>query len=87
MVCDWELARRDDIERIAAEIGGEIKIPSTTNAFSHSPHAPTGIGQQRHDGSFAILDILKAAFAQDRGSSVTAATAHATACGRRLAGL
>ena len=52
---DWELARRDDIERIAAEIRGEIKIPlDNERIFTLSARADRI--EQRHDGSFAILD-------------------------------
>ena len=52
---DWELARRDDIERIAAEIRGEIKIPlDNERIFTLSARADRI--EQRHDGRFAILD-------------------------------
>ena len=52
---DWELARRDDIERIAAEIRGEIKIPlDNERIFTLSARADRI--EQRRDGSFAILD-------------------------------
>jgi ATP-dependent helicase/nuclease subunit B len=52
---DWELARRDDIERIAAEIRGEIKIPlGNERIFTLSARADRI--EQRRDGSFAILD-------------------------------
>jgi ATP-dependent helicase/nuclease subunit B len=52
---DWELARRDNIERIAAEIRGEIKIPlDNERIFTLSARADRI--EQRRDGSFAILD-------------------------------
>ncbi len=52
---EWELARRDDIERIAAEIRGEIKIPlDGERIFTLSARADRI--EQRRDGSFAILD-------------------------------
>jgi ATP-dependent helicase/nuclease subunit B len=52
---DWELARRDNIERIAAEIRGEIKIPlDSERIFTLSARADRI--EQRRDGSFAILD-------------------------------
>jgi len=52
---DWELARRDNIERIAAEIRGEIKIPlDNERVFTLSARADRI--EQRRDGSFAILD-------------------------------
>ena len=52
---DWELARRGDIERIAAEIRGEIKIPlDNERIFTLSARADRI--EQRHDGRFAILD-------------------------------
>ncbi|HMM92124.1 double-strand break repair protein AddB [Bradyrhizobium sp.] len=52
---DWELARRDTIERIAAEIKGEIQIPlGNERIFTLSARADRI--EQRHDGSFAILD-------------------------------
>jgi ATP-dependent helicase/nuclease subunit B len=52
---DWELARRDDIERIAAEIRGAIKIPlDNERIFTLSARADRI--EQRRDGSFAILD-------------------------------
>jgi ATP-dependent helicase/nuclease subunit B len=52
---DWELARRGDIERIAAEIRGEIGIP-LDNARTFTLSARADRIEQRHDGSFAILD-------------------------------
>ena len=52
---DWELARRGDIERIAAEIRGEIGIP-LDNARTFMLSARADRIEQRHDGSFAILD-------------------------------
>ena len=55
MVCRLGAARRDDIERIAAEIRGEIKIPlDNERIFTLSARADRI--EQRHDGSFAILD-------------------------------
>ncbi|QHO73177.1 double-strand break repair protein AddB [Bradyrhizobium sp. CCBAU 051011] len=52
---DWEEARREDIEKIAAEIKGEIKIPlDNERIFTLSARADRI--EQRHDGSFAILD-------------------------------
>src|SRR6186713_86219 len=52
---DWELARRDGIEKIAAEIRGEIKIPlDNERIFTLSARADRI--EQRGDGSFAILD-------------------------------
>jgi ATP-dependent helicase/nuclease subunit B len=52
---DWELARRDAIEKIAAEIRGEIKIPlDNDRIFTLSARADRI--EQHHDGSFAILD-------------------------------
>jgi ATP-dependent helicase/nuclease subunit B len=52
---DWESARRAGIERIAAEIRGEIKIPlDNERIFTLSARADRI--EQRRDGSFAILD-------------------------------
>ena len=52
---EWELARRGDIERIDAEIRGEIKIPlDNERIFTLSARADRI--ERRHDGSFAILD-------------------------------
>jgi ATP-dependent helicase/nuclease subunit B len=52
---DWELARRDTIAKIAAEIRGEIKIPlDNERIFTLSARADRI--EQRRDGSFAILD-------------------------------
>jgi ATP-dependent helicase/nuclease subunit B len=52
---DWETARRDNIEKIAAEIRGEIKIPlDNERIFTLSARADRI--EQRHDGRFAILD-------------------------------
>ena len=52
---DWELARRDRIEHIAAEIRGEIKIPlDGERSFTLSARADRI--EQREDGRFAILD-------------------------------
>jgi ATP-dependent helicase/nuclease subunit B len=52
---DWELARRDHIEKIAAEIRGEIKIPlDNERVFTLSARADRI--EQRQDGRFAILD-------------------------------
>jgi len=52
---DWELTRRDNIAKIAAEIRGEIKIPlDNERTFTLSARADRI--EQRRDGSFAILD-------------------------------
>jgi ATP-dependent helicase/nuclease subunit B len=52
---DWELARREGIEKIDAEIRGEIKIPlDNERIFTLSARADRI--EQRHDGSYAILD-------------------------------
>ena len=52
---DWELARRGNIHRIAAEIRGEIGIPlDDARTFILSARADRI--EQRHDGRFAILD-------------------------------
>src|SRR5215207_3712993 len=52
---DWELARRGEIEKIDAEIRGEIKIPlDNERIFTLSARADRI--EQRGDGSFAILD-------------------------------
>ena len=52
---DWELARRDDIEKIDAEISGEIEIPlDDERIFILSARADRI--EQRLDGRFAILD-------------------------------
>ena len=51
----WELARRDNIAKIAAEIQGEIKI-SLDNERSFTLSARADRIEQRRDGSFAILD-------------------------------
>ena len=52
---DWELARRSNVARIAAEIRGEIGIPlDKARTFILSARADRI--EQRHDGSFAILD-------------------------------
>jgi ATP-dependent helicase/nuclease subunit B len=52
---DWELARRGNIARIAAEIRGEIGIP-LDNGRTFILSARADRIEQRHDGSFAILD-------------------------------
>ena len=52
---DWELARRDNIARIDAEIRGEIGIP-LDNARTFILSARADRIEQRHDGRFAILD-------------------------------
>jgi ATP-dependent helicase/nuclease subunit B len=52
---DWELARRGDIERIAAEIRGEIGIP-LDNARTFTLSARADRIEQRRDGGYAILD-------------------------------
>jgi ATP-dependent helicase/nuclease subunit B len=52
---DWELARRDTIATLAAEIRGEIKIPlDNERIFTLSARADRI--EQRRDGRFAILD-------------------------------
>lgn len=52
---EWELARRDNIDRIAAEIRGEIKIPlDNERIFTLSARADRI--EQHRDGGFAILD-------------------------------
>jgi ATP-dependent helicase/nuclease subunit B len=52
---DWELARREAIEKIDAEIRGAINIPlDNDRIFTLSARADRI--EQRHDGSFAILD-------------------------------
>ena len=52
---DWETARRDGIEKIDAEIRGEIQLPlDNERIFTLSARADRI--EQRHDGSFAILD-------------------------------
>ena len=51
----WELARRDNISAIAAEIRGEIKIPlDNERVFTLSARADRI--ERRHDGTYAILD-------------------------------
>ena len=52
---DWELARRDTIERLEAETRGEIGIP-LDNARTFILSARADRIEQRRDGSFAILD-------------------------------
>jgi ATP-dependent helicase/nuclease subunit B len=52
---EWEAARRGDIAAIAAEIGGEIKIP-LDNARTFTLSARADRIERRGDGSFAILD-------------------------------
>jgi ATP-dependent helicase/nuclease subunit B len=52
---DWELARRGNIARIAAEIRGEIGIP-LDNGRTFILSARADRIERRHDGSFAILD-------------------------------
>jgi ATP-dependent helicase/nuclease subunit B len=52
---EWEIARRGNIERIVAEISGEIGIPlDDGRTFLLSARADRI--EQRHDGRFAILD-------------------------------
>src|SRR6267154_4369925 len=52
---DWEIARRDSNERIAAEIRGEIKVPlDNERIFTLSARADRI--ERRQDGTFAILD-------------------------------
>src|SRR6478672_7852867 len=52
---DWEVARRGDIAAIAAETGGEIKIP-LDNARTFTLSARADRIERRGDGSFTILD-------------------------------
>jgi len=52
---EWELARRDHIHRIDAEIRGEIGIP-LDNARTFILSARADRIEQRQDGRFAILD-------------------------------
>lgn len=52
---DWELARRDDLANIFAEIRGEIGIP-LDNARTFVLSARADRIEQRRDGSFVILD-------------------------------
>ena len=52
---DWEIARRDNLPMIAAEIRGEIPIPlDHDRTFVLSARADRI--ERRHDGTFAILD-------------------------------
>jgi ATP-dependent helicase/nuclease subunit B len=52
---DWEIARRDNLGMIAAEIRGEIPIPlDHDRTFVLSARADRI--ERRHDGTFAILD-------------------------------
>ncbi len=52
---EWEIARRDSIEEIAAEIRGEIKIPlDNERTFTLSARADRI--ERRDDGRYAILD-------------------------------
>jgi ATP-dependent helicase/nuclease subunit B len=52
---DWEIARRDNLGMIAAEIRGEIPIPlDHGRTFVLSARADRI--ERRHDGTFAILD-------------------------------
>jgi len=52
---DWEIARRDHIDAIEAEIRGDISIPlDNARAFTLSARADRI--ERRHDGTFAILD-------------------------------
>ena len=52
---DWEIARRDNLPMIAAEIRGEIPIPlDHDRTFVLSARAARI--ERRHDGTFAILD-------------------------------
>ena len=52
---EWELARRDSIDKIVAEIRGEIPI-HLDNERTFILSARADRIEQRHDGSFAILD-------------------------------
>ncbi len=52
---DWEIARRDNLPMIAAEIRGEIPVPlDHDRTFVLSARADRI--ERRHDGTFAILD-------------------------------
>src|SRR5712691_10400672 len=52
---DWEIARRDHIDAIEAEIRGDISIPlDNARAFTLSARADRI--ERRRDGTFAILD-------------------------------
>jgi ATP-dependent helicase/nuclease subunit B len=52
---DWEIARRDDIDAIEAEIRGELSIPlDNERTFMLSARADRI--ERRRDGRFAILD-------------------------------
>jgi ATP-dependent helicase/nuclease subunit B len=52
---DWEIARRDNLSTIAAEIRGEIPIPlDDDRTFVLSARADRI--ERHHDGTFAILD-------------------------------
>jgi ATP-dependent helicase/nuclease subunit B len=52
---EWELARRDSIDKIVAEIRGEMPI-QLDNERTFILSARADRIEQRHDGSFAILD-------------------------------
>ena len=52
---DWETARRDNLGKILAETEGKIEIP-LDNARTFILSARADRIEQRHDGSFAILD-------------------------------
>ena len=52
---DWETARRDNVSKILAEIKGEIGI-SLDNERTFILSARADRIEQRHDGSYAILD-------------------------------
>jgi len=51
----WEAARRGDISDLAAEIGGEIKIPLDNNR-TFTLNARADRIERRGDGGYAILD-------------------------------
>lgn len=52
---EWEVGRRENVRRIVAEIRGEIGIPlDDARTFILSARADRI--EQRHDGSFAVLD-------------------------------
>jgi ATP-dependent helicase/nuclease subunit B len=52
---DWEIARRDNVSTIVAEIRGEIPI-RLDNARTFILSARADRIERRHDGTFAILD-------------------------------
>ena len=74
---DWELARRGDIERIAAEIRGEIAIPlDNERIFTLSARADRI--EQRHDGTLRDPRLQdRAAADRQAGAHGAVAAAHA----------